>query len=1233
MNRIKLLLTLVLFGGAMVSNAQMGELRGTIYDSGEPLLAASIHVFQGDRFITAAESDDDGHFGIKQLPAGTYTLKIGYVTTVKEFEVNIISEHVTVETFDLTSSMQLDTFVVRGSPKVAVGRRPVAGGPEKQPGLDGEDVAITVSGVNRVRNGGVSINGVRPSGTGVIFDGVLQSGTALPQNGYDVMEVAVEASGIAARYGGFSGGGVRFTTQMPSIDRQLRFDMTSSALTSPYAQNRLHSYLTGPLILKRVKIPGLEEEKKRMVLGYTWANYINYNKDNRPLYGGVSVIDPEALAQIEQNPLRSSELVGGQVMATNFINSSDILNKRSQNNASLYDVSTRFKLAYSPSERTALVFSARGGYSQRQLVSIANMLLNSDRNPLRINANYNLGLDFDQTLKAPYDVNGENTRDTNDHFSHVYYAVKTSYQSNYSKTMDPIHRDNIFDYGDVGRFTTRTAPVYEFRDFGKTVKDENGNEIQVRGFHELTGYRDTSLEFRASGKNPFLSNINEQIFAIDGRNINSMTAFEESAGVRNGYNGQTLYAMFNNPGSIVTNYNKSQFERFTFMAFGEAAFHPFRNHRIQHDLQFGLQFDQYTRSTYSLAAQRLWQLMPLLANNHMSQLDLQNPILSYDAEGRFTDTISYNRLVLTEDQKYFDRNLRQKLMDQGAVDVYGKPITENSIIDVNALDPSVFSVDMFSADELLNNGNAYVAYSGYDHLGNRRRGKTSLNDFLNNPLERPMDSYTPNYAAAWLQDQFVYRDLKMRLGVRIERFDGNQQVLKDPYSFYPVKTAGEVTELSGLPVERPAGISSDAAVYVNNMHNPSKVVGYREGNEWYDAQGIRVADPTILAQSTSNGQIQPYLVDPGNQTISQGSFASYEPVISVLPRVLFTFPINSTAVFFASYDKLAQRPPDGQSYTPLSTYYNIQAFTNSVIQNANMQPRIRTAYEFGFKQLIGRRADLEFKANYATVRNDFNQVRLQHAYPFSYTTYSNVDFSTVKSYTMEYGFQGKQLDLLGSYVLQFADGTGSNVNSASTLLQSGQPNLRSLYPLSFDVRHALKGSAVFHLARMATAREKGIWGKVYRNAFISVNARSLSGTPYTATIAATPEAQSVASRTQVKGQPFGSRMPWQHNVDLKYEKNIPLKMETVEGKIRVKNSLGVYVLVSNLLNTRQVFNVYSYTGSANDDGYLNSPQGQQNAQAQLSAEAFTQLYKIRMDNPYNMAEPRQIKLGVKLNFM
>lgn len=1234
MNNIKSLLAIIFIAISSLAFAQNGEVRGTVYDGEYPTDGATVRILDGEQDLGWMTTGEDGTFGFKLIPAGRYTLEIIFIGKTKNFPLTVRSGKLSMSEYQISSEKRLGTYTVTA--KAArltpdVDDEPLDSIIDKGPTQDPVSTITQIPNLNPRGNGGFNSNGGRQGGTQSFVDGMPNNG--LLGLGFDVQNISVQASGIPARYGGFSAAGINFTTVMPSVNRQIRFDMTSSALTSPYAQNRFHSFVSAPIITRTISDSTSKRKRKRLVLGYTWANYITYNKDNRPLYGGIDLLDQDALAELQNNPLTSSEQVGGYVMASNFINANDVISQNAQNNASLFNASTRFKLAYTPSKRMSLVLSARGGYGRQQLVSLSNMLLNSDRNPLRVTGSYVLGLDFNQTIKAPYDERGRSTRDSSDLFSHVYYTVKGTYQSNYSQTMDPIHRDRIFDYGNIGRFTTFSAPVYEYRDLERTVRDQHGNLVKIRGYHELVGYRDTGLTFESSNKNPLLSRINEQIFDLTGSTISNMTDFEESAGVRNGFNPQSLYAMYNNPGTITTNYQKVHNERFTLLAFGEAAFHPFRNHKIQHDLQFGVQFDQFSQSYYSLAAQRLWQLMPLLANGHISERDLQNPILMYDETGRFMDTVTYERRLLLEDQKFFDKNLREKLMADGATDVYGNPITQTSVIDVNSLDPSVYNLNMFSADELLNDGNSYVAYSGYDHLGNRRRGKTSLNDFLNNPLERPMDSYTPNYAAMWFQDKFAYRKMIMRLGMRIERFDANQAVLKDPYSFFPVRSAGEVTHMNGLAVDIPANIGEDFAVYVNNMDNPTKIVGFRDGHEWYDADGIRVNDPTQLALATSNGQIQPYLVDPENQTINKGSFASYDPAITVMPRVFFSFPINTEAVFFASYDRLAQRPPDAQSYVPLSTYYNIQAFTNSVIPNANMRPRIRTAYEVGFKQLIGDRSQLELKTSYATIQNDFNQVRLQEAYPFSYTTYSNVDFATIKSYSMQYEYDGPILDLMGSYSLQFADGTGSNINSASTLLQSGQPNLRSLYPLSFDIRHSLKGTAILHLSNMAPAKGEGILSRIFTNAYMSTNIRSLSGTPYTAIAAPVPEVQAVTTRTQIQGQPFGSRLPWQHNMDFKYEKNIPLSVVMVNERPRIKNSVSLYVMVSNILNTQQIFSVYPYTGSALDDGYLNSPQGQQNVEAQLSAEAFTQLYKLRMDNPYNMAQPRQVRLGVKLNFM
>ena len=73
------------------------------------------------------------------------------------------------------------------------------------------------------------------------------------------------------------------------------------------------------------------------------------------------------------------------------------------------------------------------------------------------------------------------------------------------------------------------------------------------------------------------------------------------------------------------------------------------------------------------------------------------------------------------------------------------------------------------------------------------------------------------------------------------------------------------------------------------------------------------------------------------------------------------------------------------------------------------------------------------------------------AYPAQYYTYGNIDFSTVKGMSVNYDLRRtNNVQMTANYTLQFADGTGSSSTSAGSLVGTGQPNLRSTIPLSFD---------------------------------------------------------------------------------------------------------------------------------------------------------------------------------------
>ena len=170
-------------------------------------------------------------------------------------------------------------------------------------------------------------------------------------------------------------------------------------------------------------------------------------------------------------------------------------------------------------------------------------------------------------------------------------------------------------------------------------------------------------------------------------------------------------------------------------------------------------------------------------------------------------------------------------------------------------------LDLFTPDELINGGNSFVGYYGYDAYGNKSTTNPSLQDFFtkkdgNGNLTREIGAFEPIYMAGYIQDQFAFNDLIFNVGVRIDRFDANQSVLKDKYSLYATTSVGELS----IP-NKPGNIGDGFIPYVSDINNPqaSDIIGYRDGDTWYDVEGNVLSDPIVLAQSTSNGTIAPFL--------------------------------------------------------------------------------------------------------------------------------------------------------------------------------------------------------------------------------------------------------------------------------------------------------------------------------------------------------------------------------------
>jgi hypothetical protein len=145
---------------------------------------------------------------------------------------------------------------------------------------------------------------------------------------------------------------------------------------------------------------------------------------------------------------------------------------------------------------------------------------------------------------------------------------------------------------------------------------------------------------------------------------------------------------------------------------------------------------------------------------------------------------------------------------------------------------------------------------------------------------------------------------------------------------------------------------------------------------------------------------------------------------------------------------------------------------------------------------------------------------------------------------------------------------------------------------------------------------------ILANAGINFQATAVSGRPYTAT-----QTPLELTGTGLTGAINGARKPWTFLVSARIDKQFSLG-----------NGMGlnVYLRVSNLLDRRNVINVYSATGSPTNDGFLNSTRGA-SQQANISnslreLDAYLASYQWALLNPDFYSLPRRFNLGAIMNF-
>jgi len=1219
---------ILLFASVGLAQVGSGTLKGTVtdFDSGDPLPFASVVIFLNGNQVSGTNTNFDGKYTIKPISPGTYDVLLSFVgyQSKKITGVRINANKIHFVNAEISAGVMVQEAEVieyavplidadGGASGGTVSREDI----DKLPGRSATSIATTIAGASTAgTGGGISIRGARTSSTWIYIDGIkVRGSSALPKSAIE--EVQVVTGGIPANIGDATGGVINISLRSSSRNWFGGGEIISSGVPigekayglDKFGYNLAEGVASGPIIFRKDE----NGKKTDPLLGLFLAGNITYQKDPRPTFGGVYRITDEARDAIIADPLRqnisSSGEINGAIYNADFLSEDDFTKVDTRMNVGSQSANIVAKFDINTNEFTTLTFGGTASGGINNSFSYSRSLMNWENNDLNTSFDWRAYAKFSQRF---VNEQGENSSNLNN----VFYQIMVDFSQSFRNTQDANHKDDFFKYGHVGKFEVYNRNSYEY------------NPVSGRFVHN--GWEDTLVTFEASEYNPNLAAINNQYFSlfdqepynpfVDGP-YESLLEVQNGNALLNGQSPSSTYGLWSYVGTQGGSFYKSNNSQFRISAAGSADLGD-------HALQLGFEYEQRKDAFFSLAPIGLWELGRLTTNSHIKELNFNDSTITNIGTEYY---VTYGRLI-GENQFLFDRNLRRGL----GLDPFG-----NDLIIIDALDPDFFTLDMFGADDLLNQGSNLVNYSGFDPYGNKISGRPTIEDFFNDTDSegfntRPIGAYEPIYISGYIMDKFTFDDIIFNVGLRIDRFDANQKVLKDAYVIGDAYTLNDVkgeliaSEI-GDDVVIPGNIGDDFIVYVDALEEPNAIVGYRDGDTWYNAVGTEINDPDVLA--VNEPYPAPWLVEGPDAELNSSAFKDFVPAVNIMPRISFSFNISDEAVFFAHYDILTQRPTSSNRFSPID-YLFIES-RNNLISNPNLKPEKTIDYEIGFQQVLTKTSSLKISAYYKEMR-DMIQVRnFTGAYPRPYRAFGNLDFGTVKGFTVGYDMRRTgNVRLNANYSLQFADGTGSTTETALALINAGLPNLRSINPLTYDQRHRIVANIDYRygVGEQYNGPVINLGGKerqLFAEMGLNIIANLGSGTPYTASTIATPITGEVSPSTE--GSINGSRLPWQFNMDLNLDKNFTINLGK-EGEDKKTINLNIYLWVGNVLNTQNINSVYRYTGVSNDDGYLAAAQYQPLINSQTDPDSFRNYYTMYTDNPFNLGIPRTLRLGVKFDF-
>ena len=437
---------------------------------------------------------------------------------------------------------------------------------------------------------------------------------------------------------------------------------------------------------------------------------------------------------------------------------------------------------------------------------------------------------------------------------------------------------------------------------------------------------------------------------------------------------------------------------------------------------------------------------------------------------------------------------------------------------------------------------------------------------------------------------------------------------------------GDIIDGDGMDGAR---TPSTTSFYVNDKYEAGDVV---------ISLGVRVDQFNMDDWKLNDPTNPPW--DELNKGVIKDGISDSDTKTEIQPRLGMAFPVSDEIVFHLQYGKFAQMPELDLPYAATRYMHLVwggQNYTPDPM-GFDLDPVLTTQYEVGvsYQFLPDAAIDVTAFAKNTTgqvVLGVNPNVELGNTYNAARSSeYMNGDFTTVNGF--EFTLRTRRINNLQSFVsytYSDARGVNSDPNSnAGNLDQSSlSPPPMMINPLYYTNKHRGAVSLDYRFGK-----EAGLLSGLGANVQYKFN----SGHPYTLSDGGMGQRAAYAgalltdARSREPQEPIGqSTTPWQTNINLKVDYNISVG----------NYGLTVFAYVENLMNTKNVENVYSRSGNAYDDGFLTDPALSSEIVA-AQGDIYTTMYEnVNLNNRQHytwdygrdlFSTPRIVKFGASVNF-